>query len=125
MGNIFQIVDDSLDYFSAADKVGKNTGDDFFEGKITLPLIFLLDKLNTKEKEKLEKMLKSKKRNELDFKYTIELMEQYAIKSDIAKYLEKLESKAQDALSFISISDKNECKKYMQGLIEFAISRSY
>ena len=42
LGTAFQIVDDILDYNSTAEAMGKNVGDDLLEGKVTLPLIYLL-----------------------------------------------------------------------------------
>lgn len=42
LGTAFQIVDDILDYNSTADVMGKNVGDDLLEGKVTLPLIYIL-----------------------------------------------------------------------------------
>ena len=42
LGTAFQIVDDILDYSSSSEVMGKNVGDDLLEGKVTLPLIFLL-----------------------------------------------------------------------------------
>lgn len=42
LGSAFQIMDDILDYTGTADSLGKNIGDDLIEGKVTLPLIYLL-----------------------------------------------------------------------------------
>lgn len=125
LGNIFQIADDALDYFSDSKKVGKNVGDDFYEGKITLPLIFLLEKVNVEEKLNLDKMLSANSRSESDLTFVQELMLQYNIKSDIEAYLEQLRSRAEGALLSLDNSTDNQSKKYLQELVGFAISRSY
>jgi len=51
LGEIFQITDDLLDYFIQGEVRGKNIGDDFVEGKVTLPLIFLTRKLPEEKKK--------------------------------------------------------------------------
>ena len=47
IGLTFQIADDTLDYNSELKLFGKKVGKDFFEGKITLPIILLFQKVNT------------------------------------------------------------------------------
>lgn len=125
LGNIFQIADDALDYFSDSKKVGKNVGDDFYEGKITLPLIFLLDKASSDENSKLDEMFSSDNRSESDFMYVQELMQQYDIKDNIKTYLGQLRYKAEGALLSLDDIVDNQSKKYLQELVGFAISRSY
>ena len=55
LGLTFQIADDTLDYNSELKIFGKNIGQDFYEGKITLPIILLFQKANKDEKETLKK----------------------------------------------------------------------
>ena len=55
LGLTFQIADDTLDYNSELKLFGKNIGQDFYEGKITLPIILLFQKANKDEKETLKK----------------------------------------------------------------------
>ncbi len=50
LGTAFQIVDDILDYTGSSDDMGKNVGDDLHEGKVTLPLLYLLHNGNNEEK---------------------------------------------------------------------------
>ena len=50
LGISFQIVDDTLDYFSENSLLGKEIGNDLFEGKMTLPLILLYKRSNNEEK---------------------------------------------------------------------------
>ena len=54
LGLTFQIADDTLDYNSDLKIFGKNIGNDFFEGKVTLPIILLFQKINENEKELLK-----------------------------------------------------------------------
>jgi len=51
LGYAFQIVDDTLDYMQTSDTTGKDIGNDFLDGKVTLPLLRLLEQCNQKEKE--------------------------------------------------------------------------
>ncbi len=51
IGTAFQIVDDILDYTGDSSSMGKNVGDDLLEGKVTLPLIYLLKHGSSLEQE--------------------------------------------------------------------------
>ena len=61
IGLAFQIADDALDYYSTKTIFGKKIGKDFFEGKVTLPAIYVYQKANTDERTFLEKIFKKKK----------------------------------------------------------------
>ena len=54
IGICFQIIDDTLDYFSEEKMFGKEVGNDFNEGKMTLPLILLYKRSSNKEKQELK-----------------------------------------------------------------------
>lgn len=123
LGNIFQIADDALDYFSESKKVGKNIGDDFYEGKITLPLILLNKKLSSENELKLQQVIKSKERSLKDFDWVKQLMLEHNLKEDIKLYLNNLKKDALDALA--RIDTQNQSKQYLEQLLEFAISRTY
>ncbi|MBL6664832.1 MAG: polyprenyl synthetase family protein [Rickettsiales bacterium] len=51
LGIVFQIVDDILDYSSSSLDMGKEVGDDFFEGKVTLPIIIAYEKSDAEERQ--------------------------------------------------------------------------
>ena len=70
LGLTFQIADDTLDYNSELKIFGKNIGQDFYEGKITLPIILLFQKANKDEKETLKKTFAKEERNQNDLNYT-------------------------------------------------------
>ncbi len=56
LGLTFQIADDTLDYNSELKLFGKKIGQDFYEGKITLPIILLFQKIKNNEKENLKEI---------------------------------------------------------------------
>ena len=60
LGTAFQLIDDALDYDGSSVKMGKNNGDDFFEGKITLPVILAINSADKKEKEFWKKVFNKK-----------------------------------------------------------------
>lgn len=89
MGVIFQISDDALDYFSNQKEIGKNIGDDFAEGKITIPIILAYENSSKEEKAFLEHSLFAEEKSKDHFKTAISLLEKYNVKSDIKKIQKK------------------------------------
>lgn len=123
LGNIFQIADDALDYFSQSNKIGKNVGDDFKEGKVTLPLIFLYKNLDDKNKEHIEHLITQETRSDDNFIWVLEKMSKSNIQDEIIAYLQRLKVSAITALELVKL--ENKYKEYLKSLVDFAITRSY
>ena len=85
LGLAFQIADDALDYYSTNKIFGKEIGKDFYEGKVTLPAIFLHQKANLSERIFLEKIFKKKNRSEKEFIQMQNLIKKYDSISDCFK----------------------------------------
>jgi octaprenyl-diphosphate synthase len=68
LGIAFQLKDDLLDYTSSEEVMGKPVGKDLREGKITLPLIYLLGELQKGEAESLEELFKNRKAHLDDYR---------------------------------------------------------
>ena len=64
LGTAFQIIDDLLDYLGDQDKTGKKVGNDFIEGKVTLPLLLALDRLPPDGREELRGLIRGDRRPE-------------------------------------------------------------
>ena len=79
LGLTFQIADDTLDYNSDLKLFGKKIGKDFYEGKVTLPIILLFQNANNQEKEKLKDAFLKNDRDENDLNYTLTLIKKYHI----------------------------------------------
>lgn len=85
LGIIFQIVDDMLDYSSDEKTLGKDIGNDFFEGKVTLPVILLQKKADEMEQKLISEIfsrnLLASERHDPDFALFLELLKKYNILS--------------------------------------------
>ena len=117
-GMIFQIIDDHLDYFGTY-KTGKSKGQDFFEGKITLPIIILLKKTNLDEKKLLKKIFHNKKRTKKDFLKTLALLQKYNVESVSLKYANNLKQKSKNILKKF----KNRPSNLLDELLDTSINR--
>ena len=78
-------------------------GQDFFEGKITLPIIILLKKANLDEKKLLKKIFHNKKRTKKDFLKTLALLEKYNVENVSLKYANNLKQKSKNILKNLRI----------------------
>jgi octaprenyl-diphosphate synthase len=122
LGLTFQIADDTLDYNSEIKLFGKKIGKDFFEGKITLPIIILFQKLNNLEKQKIEGFFKKEIRFESDLSDTLSLIKKYDIINECYKKAEHFINLASNSLS---IFDSSEDKKVLENLTSFSLERDF
>ena len=107
----FQIADDALDYFSKEKIFGKQIGKDFFEGKVTLPIIIVFQKSNIIERTFLSNIFKKDKREKKDFDETLQLIKKYNAIEATFKRAEYFVNVSYDALGMFE--DSNE-KKILQ-----------
>ena len=122
LGLTFQIADDTLDYNSESKLFGKKIGKDFYEGKITLPIILLFQKANSKEKERLKNIFLKDNKDESDFNYTLSLIKQFEI---IKECYQKANHYIN--LSSNSLSIFKECneRNILENLTSFSLSRDF
>jgi len=122
LGLTFQIADDTLDYNSELKLFGKKIGKDFYEGKITLPIILLFQKGNSEEKENLKKIFSKNIRDENEFKYTISLIKKYEI---IKGCYQKAHHYINLASSSLSVFKDSKEKNILENLTSFSLSRDF
>jgi len=122
LGIAFQIADDALDYYSTKTIFGKEIGKDFFEGKVTLPLIFLCQKANSSEKIFLEKIFKKKSRSKIELIEIQKLIKKYNSIDACFRRAEHFVNISYNALNIFSPSKE---KTALQNLTTFSLERSF
>ena len=122
LGLAFQIADDALDYYSTKITFGKEIGKDFYEGKVTLPIIFLCQKANAEEKIFLEKIFKKKNRSKQEFNETQNLIKKY---NSIDFCFKRAEHFVNISYNSLSIFNTSKEKSILQNLTSFSLERSF
>ena len=122
LGLTFQIADDALDYNSEIKLFGKEIGNDFYEGKITLPIILLYQKGNRDEKEDLKKFFEKKDRSENEFNQVLILIKKYNIINECYRKAEHFINLASNSLS---IFNETKEKEILKNLTSFSLQRSF
>ena len=122
LGITFQIADDTLDYNSELKIFGKKIGNDFYEGKITLPVILLFQEVNKIEKKNLTDIFNKNIKLENDLKFTLELISKYKIIDQCYKKAEHFINLASNSLSLLE--DTKE-KKILENLTSFSLERNF
>ena len=122
LGLTFQIADDTLDYNSDLKIFGKKIGNDFFEGKITLPIILLHQKVNDQEKKKLSQLFEKDSRTDEDLNEVLILIKKNNIINDCYKKAEHFIDMASNSLS---IFPDSKYKNILNNLTSFSLSRDF
>ena len=122
LGLAFQIADDALDYFSKEKIFGKEIGKDFFEGKVTLPVIIVYQKSNPIERTFLINTFKKDIRNKKDFEEILQLIKKYNALEATFKRAEYFVNVSYDALG---IFENSKEKDILQNLTSFSLNRSF
>ena len=122
LGLTFQIADDTLDYNSELKLFGKKIGKDFFECKVTLPIILLFQKANNQEKARLKDIFSKNIRDEKDLSYSLSLIKKYEV---IKLCYQKAQHYINLASSSLSLFNDSEEKNILENLTFFSLSRNF
>ena len=120
LGIAFQLTDDALDYSLDSSDIGKDLGDDFYEGKITYPIIIAIEKAEAEERTKWEKLMQKKQRDENDFQFARDML---VTSGAIKETLIEAEKYAHKAIKCLDCFHDNEIKKAMIDGAHFSYNR--
>ena len=122
LGLTFQIADDTLDYNSELKVFGKKIGNDFFEGKVTLPIILLYQKIGDEEKKNLKSLFNKVTRNKEELEYVLFLIKKNNIIKECYKKAEHFINLSYNSLSIFEDSKE---KNILKNLSSFSIERNF
>lgn len=122
LGVAFQLVDDALDYSARQAELGKTIGDDFSEGKITLPVILAFRRGNEEEKSFWKRCLEELEQRPEDLDRAQSLIRQHSSLEDTMKRARHYAALARDSLDLF-----NDCeaKQALKSVIDFCIEREF
>lgn len=121
LGISFQIVDDLLDYGGASQSLGKNTGDDFREGKLTLPVIKAIAKATSDERKFWDRVIVKGDQNDGDLEHAMELLQNHGTLEETRDAALYWGNKAKSALEVLP---KSEIRDLLSDLADFVVNRA-
>ncbi|WP_417319276.1 polyprenyl synthetase family protein [Emcibacter sp.] len=122
LGIIFQLVDDVLDYSAEQEKLGKSVGDDFREGKITLPIVLAFRRGNEEERNFWRRTMEDLDQQDGDLEKAFELIKKHNALNDTLERARHYGAIARDALA---IFPDNEYRQSLIDIVDFCIERAY
>jgi octaprenyl-diphosphate synthase len=122
LGIAFQLVDDALDYGGKSAKLGKNVGDDFREGKITLPVVLSFRRGTDAERDFWRRALERGEVEEGDLERATAIMRRHRALEDTIERARHYGAMARDALALFP---KSAMKEALLETVDFCIARAY
>ena len=122
LGVAFQLVDDYLDYAASGDDFGKDVGDDFREGKITLPVVLAFRRGSDEEKAFWRRTLEQLDQHEGDLEQAISLMQAHNALSDT---LVRARGYAETARAALDPFPASPHRAALEDVVDFCVERAY
>ena len=121
LGLAFQLSDDALDYGGTTEALGKNAGDDFREGKATLPLLLAIAATGAQEAAFWERTIGRREQDDADFLRARDLIKQTGAGQATLDLAHDFATEAKEALSCMPAGD---WRRALEELADFAVTRS-
>lgn len=121
LGMAFQLVDDALDYSARQAELGKTVGDDFREGKITLPVLLAFQRGDEEERVFWRRVLEEREQEEGDLEHALNLMRRHDTLGATLALAEEYGRSAQQALELFPQGPERQA---LSDIIRFCIARA-
>jgi octaprenyl-diphosphate synthase len=121
LGIAFQLVDDALDYAAEQERLGKTVGDDFREGKITLPVLLAFERGDAAEREFWRRTLEEKEQGPSDLARAQALIERHGgLRDTVAR----AQAYGDAALAALETFADGPVRRALAGIVAFCIARA-
>jgi len=120
LGLAFQLSDDALDYDGSTETLGKNAGDDFREGKATLPLLLAIARAGPKDRDFWERVISRQEQTPNDFRRARELI---LAAGALDATLEMAAGYADTAKAALDVFPDSDLRDGLEDLADFAVNR--
>jgi octaprenyl-diphosphate synthase len=121
LGMAFQLVDDILDFTSTEKLLGKPAGNDLREGKVTLPMIYALEKASAEEREAVETVISDGSYENVPFMRVIQVLERHR---SIARAYERAHTFTRKAREQVLTLPEGPVQRALQSIVELVTERS-
>ena len=122
LGIAFQLVDDAIDYDGSAEEMGKDRGDDFREGKMTLPVILAYARGDADERRFWQEAIAGFRTEDEDLAHAVALIRRHGA---VQATRERARHYAQRACDSLSIFPDGKARRAMVEAAQFSVSRGY
>jgi octaprenyl-diphosphate synthase len=122
LGIAFQLVDDAIDYVSDADTMGKDSGDDFRDGKVTLPVILAYARGSAEDRLFWREAMLGRAASDTDFAHAVTLLGHSNAVADTLARARHYGARAVDALARFPAGRARDA---LTETVEFAIARAF
>ncbi|MEO1018474.1 MAG: polyprenyl synthetase family protein [Pseudomonadota bacterium] len=122
LGIAFQLVDDALDYSAAQALLGKTVGDDFRDGKITLPIVFAIAEASTAEQAFWQRTLEEGDQRDGDLTEAQRILKRHRA---VERTIDRAYAFGEDAKLQLDRFQNYEARNIMSDLVDFAVQRAY
>ncbi|MEM7188813.1 MAG: polyprenyl synthetase family protein [Pseudomonadota bacterium] len=120
LGMAFQLSDDWLDYGGSSAALGKNTGDDFREGKVTLPVILAMERADDDAKAFWRRCIEAGDQTDADVQTAMRLMAETASLPDT---LARAQEHADSAIAALDVFDESPTRSALIDIASFVVTR--
>ena len=122
LGIAFQLIDDAIDYASDAETMGKGVGDDFRDGKVTLPVILSHARGDAAQRRFWREAMEGQRTSDEDLAHAISLLKLHGA---IENTIERARHYGRRAVDALDAFPAGKAKAALVEAVEFAISRAY